>query len=208
MDQRSDRMLRDVDQPVGSLWRHRAINKPPEISRPASDALPELLRYRPRPRGHHETRWGPCGAGIDDLRCVCRCGPGRTVTRVTRGRQLAASQAAYWPVSANQRSNTATRIILAPRSRQATTRGKIGPDYGYLWWLNTEGKTWPDAPTHQLCCAGQRLQHHLDRSRTRYRRGLALVPRQHQRLLQTDPSSREVHESVTARPSPARVASP
>ena len=28
----------------------------------------------------------------------------------------------------------------------ATARGPVGPDYGYLWWLNTEGTTWPDAP--------------------------------------------------------------
>ena len=25
-------------------------------------------------------------------------------------------------------------------------RGDVGPDYGYLWWLNTEGRAWPDAP--------------------------------------------------------------
>ena len=28
----------------------------------------------------------------------------------------------------------------------ALTRGDVGPDYGYLWWLNTEGRAWPDAP--------------------------------------------------------------
>src|SRR5678816_1944048 len=29
---------------------------------------------------------------------------------------------------------------------KATTRGVVGPDYGYLFWLNTEGKAWPSAP--------------------------------------------------------------
>ena len=24
--------------------------------------------------------------------------------------------------------------------------GDLGPDYGYLWWLNTDGEAWPDAP--------------------------------------------------------------
>ncbi len=28
----------------------------------------------------------------------------------------------------------------------ALTRGDAGPDYGYLWWLNTDGEAWPDAP--------------------------------------------------------------
>ena len=27
----------------------------------------------------------------------------------------------------------------------ALTRGDVGPDYGYLWWLNTDGEAWPDA---------------------------------------------------------------
>ena len=30
--------------------------------------------------------------------------------------------------------------------QMALTRGEVGPDYGYLWWLNTEGRAWPDAP--------------------------------------------------------------
>ncbi|MCC9135504.1 serine hydrolase domain-containing protein [Pontibacter silvestris] len=39
--------------------------------------------------------------------------------------------------------------------KQATTvRGPVGPDYGYLWWLNTEGKAWPDAPTNSYAALG------------------------------------------------------
>ncbi|NEM97229.1 serine hydrolase domain-containing protein [Pontibacter burrus] len=38
--------------------------------------------------------------------------------------------------------------------REATTRGSVGPDYGYLWWLNTEGKAWPDAPTTSYAALG------------------------------------------------------
>lgn len=33
-------------------------------------------------------------------------------------------------------------------------RGPVGPDYGYLWWLNTEGKAWPDAPRTSYAALG------------------------------------------------------
>lgn len=39
--------------------------------------------------------------------------------------------------------------------KEATTqRGPVGPDYGYLWWLNTEGKAWPSAPTSSYAALG------------------------------------------------------
>ncbi|ARS34177.1 serine hydrolase domain-containing protein [Pontibacter actiniarum] len=39
--------------------------------------------------------------------------------------------------------------------KQATTqRGPVGPDYGYLWWLNTGGEAWPDAPTTSYAALG------------------------------------------------------
>ena len=36
----------------------------------------------------------------------------------------------------------------------ATTRGDVGPDYGYLWWLNTDGEAWPDAPRSAYRASG------------------------------------------------------
>jgi CubicO group peptidase (beta-lactamase class C family) len=47
------------------------------------------------------------------------------------------------------------RQLLAPSwIKQATTRGPVGPDYGYLWWLNTEKKAWPDAPATSYAALG------------------------------------------------------
>lgn len=37
---------------------------------------------------------------------------------------------------------------------RAVTRGTVGPDYGYLWWLNTDGKAWPDAPKTAFAAQG------------------------------------------------------
>ncbi len=39
------------------------------------------------------------------------------------------------------------RVLISEQwMERATTRGDVGPDYGYLWWLNSEGRAWPDAP--------------------------------------------------------------
>lgn len=46
------------------------------------------------------------------------------------------------------------QLISEKWVREATTRGSVGPDYGYLWWLNTEGKAWPDAPTTSYAALG------------------------------------------------------
>ena len=51
------------------------------------------------------------------------------------------------------------QIVSADWVRQATTPSAVGPDYGYLWWLNTgKGTTgkkpWPDAPTTSFAALG------------------------------------------------------
>lgn len=46
------------------------------------------------------------------------------------------------------------QIVSADWVKQATTRGTVGPDYGYLWWLNTEQKAWPDAPATSYAALG------------------------------------------------------
>ncbi|MCP2043723.1 serine hydrolase [Pontibacter sp. HSC-36F09] len=47
------------------------------------------------------------------------------------------------------------QIVSEEWVKEATTsRGPVGPDYGYLWWLNTEGKAWPSAPTTSYAALG------------------------------------------------------
>ncbi|MDO6390284.1 serine hydrolase [Pontibacter sp. BT731] len=47
------------------------------------------------------------------------------------------------------------QIVSEEWVKEATTsRGSVGPDYGYLWWLNTEGKAWPSAPTTSYAALG------------------------------------------------------
>jgi len=38
--------------------------------------------------------------------------------------------------------------------KMATTPTTLGQDYGYLWWLNTQGKQWPDLPRTSFAALG------------------------------------------------------
>lgn len=54
-----------------------------------------------------------------------------------------------------RRGNWAGREIISEQwIKQATTPGPLGPDYGYLWWLNTKRKQWPDAPATSFAAIG------------------------------------------------------
>ena len=46
------------------------------------------------------------------------------------------------------------QIVSEAWVRQATVRGPVGPDYGYLWWLNTAQKAWPSAPATSFAALG------------------------------------------------------
>lgn len=47
------------------------------------------------------------------------------------------------------------QILSESWIREATTkRGPVGPDYGYLWWLNTEGRAYTDAPKTSFSARG------------------------------------------------------
>jgi CubicO group peptidase (beta-lactamase class C family) len=46
------------------------------------------------------------------------------------------------------------QLVSADWVKKATTRGPVGPDYGYLWWLNTEQKAWPSAPSTSFAAIG------------------------------------------------------
>ena len=46
------------------------------------------------------------------------------------------------------------QIISDNWIEMATTPTTIGQDYGFLWWLNTQGKQWPDAPRSSFAALG------------------------------------------------------
>ncbi|GAB3274231.1 serine hydrolase [Larkinella harenae] len=46
------------------------------------------------------------------------------------------------------------QLISANWLKESVKRGAVGPDYGYLWWLNTERKAWPSAPATSFAAIG------------------------------------------------------
>ncbi|MDX6289402.1 MAG: hypothetical protein QOH42_1201 [Blastocatellia bacterium] len=46
------------------------------------------------------------------------------------------------------------QIISENWIRQATMPAAVGPDYGYLWWLNTKRKQYPSAPANSFAALG------------------------------------------------------
>ncbi len=46
------------------------------------------------------------------------------------------------------------QIISEKWLREAVQPSAHGPDYGYLWWLNTKQKQWPSAPTTSFMALG------------------------------------------------------
>jgi CubicO group peptidase (beta-lactamase class C family) len=48
----------------------------------------------------------------------------------------------------------AKQIVSETWVQMATTSGPLGPDYGFLWWLNTKQKQWPAAPASSFAAIG------------------------------------------------------
>lgn len=46
------------------------------------------------------------------------------------------------------------QLVAAKWVRDATTPSAHGPDYGYLWWLNTKRKEWPSGPASSFGAVG------------------------------------------------------
>ena len=46
------------------------------------------------------------------------------------------------------------QIVSEKWVQMATTPGPLGPDYGFLWWLNTQRKQWPSAPATSFAAIG------------------------------------------------------
>ena len=46
------------------------------------------------------------------------------------------------------------QLVSAEWLKEATTPSEHGPDYGYLWWLNTKQKEWPSGPASSFAAIG------------------------------------------------------
>jgi CubicO group peptidase (beta-lactamase class C family) len=54
----------------------------------------------------------------------------------------------------NKGSWEGKRLISEEWIAAATSPSAHGPDYGYLWWLNTKQKKWPSGPASSFAAVG------------------------------------------------------
>ncbi len=66
------------------------------------------------------------------------------------------------------------QIVPPAYVKMATTPSPHGPDYGFLWWLNTKQGAVARLAGRRVQRARQRRQYHLHLTESRSRRGLAL----------------------------------
>lgn len=118
--------------------------------------LPEVLRTEVmQPIGASDTwQWVPYPTAVAEVN-------GKTMpsvsggTRWGGGLRISARDEARLGYLMLRRGRWGRRQVVSPGwVAQATARGPVGPDYGYLWWLNTEQKAWPDAPASSYAALG------------------------------------------------------
>ena len=76
-------------------------------------------------------------------------------TRWGGGLWINSEDLARFGVLALNRGNwNGTQLLPVQWFRDATTPSAHGPDYGYLWWLNTQRKQWPSGPASSFAALG------------------------------------------------------
>lgn len=154
-DERKPRAIKDP----GTFYEYNDVR----INRMALSLL--RVFKRPLPDVMKEAVMDPIGAsqtwkylGYDNSDAVI---DGKTMKSVTGGTRWGGG---WWVNSRDQarygylflrKGKWKDRQILSEKwVRMATTPGPVGPDYGYLWWLNTQGKAWPHAPKSSFAARG------------------------------------------------------
>ncbi len=61
---------------------------------------------------------------------------------------------ALWSVDPQSWKMGHSQIVSAKWLDDAVTPSEHGPDYGYLWWLNTKQKQWPSGPPTSFAAIG------------------------------------------------------
>ena len=78
-------------------------------------------------------------------------------TRWGGGLRINSEDLARFGLLALNRGNwNGAQLVPEQWFRDATTPSAHGPDYGYLWWLNTQRKQWPSGPASSFAAVGNR----------------------------------------------------
>lgn len=126
------------------------------LARVFGRALPEVLDSSiMTPIGaSHDWRWVPYANSQVEINAKT-IGSVSGGTRWGGGLWINSEDLARFGLLVLNRGNWDGRQLVSSQwFREATTPSAHGPDYGYLWWLNTQRKQWPSAPESSFAALG------------------------------------------------------
>ncbi len=99
-------------------------------------------------------RWVPYGNSVVDIN-------GKQVASVSGGTRWGGGLwinsldlARFGLLALNRGNWNGKQLVASSWFTSAVTPSEHGPDYGYLWWLNTKQKQWPSAPASSYAALG------------------------------------------------------
>ncbi len=102
----------------------------------------------------HDWRWVPYGNSSVDIN-------GKTIASVSGGTRWGGGLwinsedlARFGLLILNHGNWSGRQLVSRQWLEDAATPSEHGPDYGYLWWLNTRKKQWPSAPASSFAALG------------------------------------------------------
>jgi CubicO group peptidase (beta-lactamase class C family) len=156
---RGQRQSRSIQDP-GAYYEYNdvRINRLAlSLARVFGKGLPDVLREKIMSRIGASSTWSWHGYGaISTVEIQGK--PVESVSGGTRwggGLWIDSEDLARFGLLILRRGNWDGRQLVSEQwIREATTPSAHGPDYGYLWWLNTKRKQWPSGPASSFAAVG------------------------------------------------------
>ena len=155
---RAERKTRQLQEP-GSFYEYNdvRINRfSLSLLRLFGTGLPDVLRANIMdPIGaSRDWRWIPYDNSLADI-------AGRQIGSVSGGTRWGGGLwinsedlARFGLLIASHGQWSGRQLVSAQWLANAVTPGAHGPDYGYLWWLNTKQRQWPSGPKSSFAAVG------------------------------------------------------
>jgi CubicO group peptidase (beta-lactamase class C family) len=146
-------------QDPGTYWEYndvRVNRLSLSLLRLFAQPIPEVLRTRIMdPIGaSHDWRWLPYGNSVIEV-------GGRQLSSVSGGTRWggglqinAQDMARFGLLILNHGNWQGRQLVSAQWLKEAVVPSADGPDYGYLWWLNTKQQEWPSASASSFAAVG------------------------------------------------------
>ncbi len=155
-----ERKPREIQDPGTLLRIQRCAYQPPyaqTLARVFGKGLPEVLKENIMDKIGASNQWKWQGYGSKST-VEIHGKPVESVSGGTRwggGLWINSQDLARFGLLALNRGKWEGKQLVSEKwFEEATTPSAHGPDYGYLWWLNTRQKQWPSGPASSFAAIG------------------------------------------------------